>query len=1032
MNKLFAFLLVGIVLITVDTHAQNTLKRSPEVASYHSAIDLVRKGKYASAQQQFEEIEKSTVSPLMEAEVQFYIALCALNLEQPQAEQLFLEFIDENPSDPKMNLAYYQMGEYYYRKQKFNKAAEYLAQVDLSFLDEKDRFEAEFDLGYSYFVKKKLPEAEKQFDRIKNKDHNYKYAANYYSGYIKFLNKEYDAAVRDLKVAEENGVYGQIVPYMIVNIYYKKADYDQLVRYSEPVLKSDKKVSKKKEILLLTAESYFMLKDYPKAGKYFDIYIKNVGTGNKEVTYRAGYSALKNEETQKSIDYFKEIADTKDSLGQYASYYLGESYLVQGNKLYALAALKEASKADFNKNLQEAAMFDVARLYYELEQFDNAISAFNAFDVKYPNSSKSTQTQELLSDAYVYTNDYDAALKYLESKPTLTVKMRSNYQQMAYQKSLDLYNKKQYQDALVFLDKSIAYPESKEILSECYYWKGEVYSRLKQWGQATNAYSFVFRNLSERSLTFIKTRYGVGYAYFNQKDYKKAKEHFTKFIASSKKTNEKITGDAMLRLADCYYLEKKYNEALTRYQGAIDKKVPGIDYAYYQLGLVYEAADNIAEAENKLAFLEKNYPTSPLRVKASYNRARIAFEDGQYERASTLFNSYLTKFTNDKMVPFALLQRGKTFYNLNKLDASIADYDRILKEYCLDEVATEALSGVKQSLDKAGKGGEFDGRLSDFQTCNPNNESIEKIRFEAAESSYRSSDNKVAANSFTQFLKDYPKSSYTKSAIYYLADSYYGLKNYDSSIVYYKQVVTNGAEEHYEKGLIKLSRMLVNRERFSEAKDVSLLLLNAASSRRKQGEALSTLIVSLFNLEMMDSTLVFTSQVISDPATPDYMKMDAYYYSAKANFSIDSLDAAMDQFLYIVNNSTDVRGAESNYNVGLVLFKQGKYKQSLEVLYQLNKTFGTYDFWLGKSFLLIAENNLALGEDFQARATLQSLIDYSSNALIVEEAKTRLKTLDDKKASENIIEEEVIEAVDLHAPEDQAIQQVDSSNVENK
>ena len=49
---------------------------------------------------------------------------------------------------------------------------------------------------------------------------------------------------------------------------------------------------------------------------------------------------MKNDDSQKAIDHFKEIADSKDSLGQYASYYLGESYLTLGNKNFALAALK--------------------------------------------------------------------------------------------------------------------------------------------------------------------------------------------------------------------------------------------------------------------------------------------------------------------------------------------------------------------------------------------------------------------------------------------------------------------------------------------------------------------------------------------------------------------------------------------------------------------------------------------------------------------------------------------------------------------
>ena len=1032
MNKILAFLIVGFVLITSSGVAQTTLKRSPNVASYESALDLIKKEKYAAAIQELEYLEKRATSPIRKIEIEFYLALCALNLDQPEAEELFLTFIKENPSHPKMNLAFYQMGSYYYRKQNFDKTITYLSKADLSFLDDEKRYAAEFDLGYSYFVRKKLPEAEEQFDKIKNKDHNYKYAANYYSGYIKFVNDKYDGAIADLKVAEENGVYAQIVPYMIVNIYYKKADYKALVRYSEPVLKGDSKVSKKEEILLLTAESYFMMQDYTKSGNYFDQYIAFVGKGNKEVTYRAGYSALKNGDTEKAISYFKAVADTKDSLGQYASYYLGQTYISKGNKAYALSALKEASKTDFNTSLQEEAMYDVARLHYELEQFDLAIQALSDFDKKFPQSSKTVSSQELLSDAYVYTNNYDAALSYLESKPALTTKMKANYQQVAYQKGIDLYNKKMYDKSIIYFDKSISTPIDNGVLAETHYWKGEAFSRLHKWEEAKNAYASVFRGSDERSLTFINARYGIGYTYFNLKDYNKAKEHFTKFIADNKKGSPQIVGDAMMRLADCYFFEKKYKEAITRYQGAIEKKVPGVDYAYYQLGLVYEASDNIEEAEKQLALLETTFPSSPLRVKASYNRARIAFEDGKYQKAEMLFTSYLGRYSKDQMVSFALLQRAKTYYNLGTMEKSLADYDRILSEYCKEPIAAEALSGSQQTLNRLNKGADFDARLSKFEQCNPNNKSIEKIRFDAAESSYRANDNKVAAESFNKFLADYPASSYQKQATYYLADAYFGLKDYDNGIVYYKKVVESGAREDYEKSLIKLSRMYLAKERYAEAKESGKALLKVASSRGKQGEAISTLIVSLYNLKSLDSCLAYADKVIADESAPNYLKLEAYMYAAKSNLALEELNVATDQFLYVVNASKDESGAEANYNVGLILYKKKQYKQSLELLYQMNKTYGTYDLWIGKSFLLIAENNLALGEEFQAKATLQSLVDYSTNKKIVEEAKARLKAIEEAKKKAEVKPKELIDAVDLHAPEEDAIQQVDSTNVKNK
>ena len=58
------------------------------------------------------EIAKTTTSEFRRKEANFYVALCALQLEQPNAEDLFLDFLKKSPNDPLANRAYYELGPY--------------------------------------------------------------------------------------------------------------------------------------------------------------------------------------------------------------------------------------------------------------------------------------------------------------------------------------------------------------------------------------------------------------------------------------------------------------------------------------------------------------------------------------------------------------------------------------------------------------------------------------------------------------------------------------------------------------------------------------------------------------------------------------------------------------------------------------------------------------------------------------------------------------------------------------------------------
>jgi TolA-binding protein len=59
----------------------------------------------------------------------------------------------------------------------------------------------------------------------------------------------------------------------------------------------------------------------------------------------------------------------------------------------------------------------------------------------------------------------------------------------------------------------------------------------------------------------------------------------------------------------------------------------------------------------------------------------------------------------------------------------------------------------------------------------------------------------------------------------------------------------------------------------------------------------------------------------------------------------------------------------------------------------LKDQFSFYDYWYAKSFILLADCYAKTGDYFQAKSTLQSIIDKYEGAELVQIAKDKLKAI---------------------------------------
>ena len=990
-------LLFLLFISTFQLSGQNTLVKSTDDDLYRTGMELLSHAKYSAARETFQQYVDLGKNNLMTVEAEYYIAYSAMNLFNTDAESLFENFITKYPYHSKSALAYYELANFNFNNKKYDKAIEYYEKVELSRLSADQQVERNFRLGYSYFTKKDFEKAEPLFNEVKRSENKHTHAASYYAGYIELKNGKYEEALTDLKKAEESETFKPLVPVMIANLYYRQGLYDELIAYSEKTLSGRDDLPGKDEIFLLTADAYFYKKDYPKAAENFRKY---KGRANPDISYRLGYSEYKINDYDGAINNLKLAAGTKDSLAQSAAYYLGVSYLKKNNKQFALTAFDQASNTSFSPQIKEEAAFNYSKVIFDLQRYHDAIVELKKFSKEFPNSKHKSEVQDLLSEAYLRTNNYAEALSYIESLNTRSSRINAAYQRVAFHSAVQLFNNGKYPEAIKMFEKSADYPVDKEVLAAAHFWKGEAYSVLKDYDNAIRNYSLVFHTAEDNTEYHLKSRYGIGYAYFNSKQYDKAFPHFRTYVDRLKSAKDKQNyDDALLRLADLNYESKRYEEAIKYYNEAIGGKITDMDYAYYQRGVVYGIQDKIPEAKASLDMVIKNYPQSVYHDDAIFEKARLNSQVGNYEETITGFSKIINEKQVSPYVPYALLQRAAAYTSSGKNNEAIRDYEIILTNYISHPVSEDAFIGLQDLYEKTGRNEEFKKWIDVMEKVDPKNSLLVTARYNDARNLYFAEKYKQSIEAFNNYISTYPDNPNVVEARYYLADAYARTEDFDNAVRTYRMVIDSKDPTYFARSIQRVADLQYRRGLYPEAKTYYKILLANSRNKKDQLSALTGLMDANFISENYDSAIYYAQEIKNLGNVAIDAESRALLISGKSYYAKHDSTKAIDFFINTVNLAKDRSGAEAKYLIAEIQYKQKKHKQSLETLYQLNNDF-EYEDWIGKTFLLVADNFIALNEIFQAKATLNSIIENSSHQESVEKAKQKLAELEEKEIKE--------------------------------
>lgn len=965
----------------------------------NNGYDMFGKAKYAAAIGLFDkwlDTEK-TGNRLQRADAEYHAALASMRITAPDAEYRMQRFISANAESPMLNQARFESGRFCYQLRNYSCAIEWFEQTDRNMLSAKELPEYLFKLGYSHYRRGDSKRAQMLFAELTDVDTDYTPPAIYYYSAIAYENGFYKTALEGFERLKGDETFGSIVPFYITQIYYLDKNYDGILEMA-PALIDHAGKTRETELYRFIGDAHFQKGNYTEAIPYLEKFIKDTRLSDRNDKYELAYSYYQTGATEQAARLFNEVVGRSDILTQNAYYMLGSCYLKAGEKKKAQMAFSAAAGMNYDPDVQEEALFNFAKLAYEnsYAPFGEGIDALHNYIRTYPNSEHVSEAYDYLISAYMRLKNYQAALNSLEKISSKDERLKEAYQKVTYFRGIEQFRNKQYSDAVSMFGKSLTYREKNpDLHARALYWRGEANYRAGN-NDAAVADWETFRKLPGASsmAEYDLIDYNLGYVWYNSGEYQKALPYFMAYVnKADRREKPDMVIDAQNRIADCYYIRADYASAISYYDRVIDYCKTDADYAMFQKGFAQGlSSDNQAKITTLTGLINK-FPKSAYVPNALFERGRAYVALDQPARGEADFTNIIAWYTGSQFVPPAIVQLGLIYYNAGENEKAVAQFKKVIENYRDTPEARNAVNGLRNAYTEMDDVESFFAYMKNVEGMGDIEASTrDSMLYISGENQYVKGNCDRSSEIFRNYLNEFPAGSFATNARFYLADCLNRSGKSDEALDLYLKVVSVGNNQFMEQSLLGAASITFGKKDYRGAWMLYERLGSEASSPENRLYAYMGMMRSASFLEEDGNVIASAELVLGSEKLTEDLAREATFLTAKANQRLGNDAEALDDYRRVAQEVATVYGAESKYRVAELLWISGDITGAEKEANQFVDMSSPHAYWTGKTFLLLSDIAVKKGDTFQARATLQSLIDYYtvSNDGIVEEAKAKL------------------------------------------
>ncbi len=983
--------------------AQQSAAYTSSMVDYQKALSLYNNQQYLAAQSMFGNVKKTAKEEILLSNCDYYIANCAVRLNQHNADQMVEDFVREYPTSTKKNTAFVDVADYYFENSKYPHARKWYSKVDENALGRTEKEKFYFNNGYTAFVSKQYRDAKKYLSKVESSQ-EYGSQAKYYIGFMAYEGDDYDQANEYFEQVEDQERYKEKLSYYQADLNFKLGKFEKAIELAKQRL-PDSDEDEVSELSKIIGESYFNLEEYEAAIPYLTQYKGKKGKRDRTAKwnntdyYQLGYAYYKQQDYEKAISEFNRIIGGNNSIAQNAYYHLGGSYVHVDKKQEALNAFRLASQMNFDKKIQEDAWLNYAKISYEIgNPYQSAPQVLAGYLEKYPETSYKEEIETLLIDSYITSKNYKEALKLLEGKNSFENKVA--YQKVAFYRGIELYNENQYLEAENLFDLSLKEQQDENYTARATFWKAEADYNLTNFDDALIGFK-QFEQSGTNTPEKENLDYNLAYTYFKLKNYAKATDYFNQFITNKKEDKVRLN-DAYLRLGDANFVTSNYSAAISAYNNAIKVGEITSDYPAFQKAI---SVGYLGKSNQKIKELEQfinDYDSSKLRDDAMYELGNSYVKASQTDKALKMYDRLNAEYKASSFVPKALLRQGLVFYNGSENERALEKFKKVASTYPGTPESIQAVATAKLIYIDLGRVDDYARWVQTLDYVEVTDSELDNATYTAAEKQYLDGNTDKAIKQFNGYANEFPNGLHVLQAHFYLGQLYYKKGLVANAAPHYKYIVETSQSEYTEEALSRLSQYYLEEKDWQRAIPILKRLENEANFPQNVVFAQSNLMKANYQMANYDNAVSYAEKVLASSKIDNKIKSDAHIIIARSAMKVGDENKAKSAYAKVEKVAQGETAAEALYYKAYFKNKEGKYQSSNNAVQKLAKDYSGYKYYSAKGLVIMAKNFYALDDAFQATYILESVIEnFSDFDDVIEEAKEELSKIKAEESKTN-------------------------------